>query len=348
LAAVALAAIAPAQAVSLLADSLDRGTSEARGYFRRALGAAAGDTRARSALESLFALESFDERPIAVRVELLRALGPRLGEVAGSAGAFAQTSSDRSFRTRFLLLGPAGELAKRGDARAASFLRDRMLHDQSHHVRAGAASAAAGIAALSPELARALDDSRPRVREAALESLARIDGDAATVQRISVLLASDPWTFVRLAAAQALAGQTSSPQRDAALTEALDDSSTAVRRQVIVALAKSTSQASGERVHALADDPQEPSEIRTTAIWALGQLCRRDSVAVLYKLALRAGVPELPYDRPLGMAALQALGAIHPADLAVRLLPLVRDKRVPQQVRSIAREVIASPRRCPN
>ncbi len=131
-----------------------------------------------------------------------------------------------------------------------------------------------------------------------------------------------------------------------ALGRALDDESVAVRRAVLAAVGKSKSAAAGKRVHAIAEDPEEPSEVRTSAIAALGQMCRKDSVALLDKLALRAGDAELPYDRPLGIAALAALAEIHPADLATTLAPLARDKRTPPQVRAITREAIDHPGRC--
>jgi HEAT repeat protein len=284
-----------------------------------------------------------------MQVDLLRALGPQIGTVTGAAAAFAATATDRSFRTRYLLQQPAAELAKREDRNAVRYLAESMRHDESPHVRARAAQVAVGIAALAEDLAMALSDSEPRVREATLTSLA---GDtkpslsAAVTQRIDASLGSDRWTFVRIAAAQALASQTISPDSETALIRALEDESIAVRRAALTALGKSRTARAGERVHEVADDADAPVEVRTAAIASLGQMCRKPSVPLLYKLALRAGTPELPYDRPLGMAALAALGEIHPADVAEKLLPLIRERRVPQQIRSIARGVVEQPGRC--
>ena len=55
----------------------------------------------------------------------------------------------------------------------------------------------------------------------------------------------------------------------------------------------------------------------------------------------------LPYDQPLGLAALSALGDIKPRDLARRLAPLLsRDPRIPRVIRSIARDTLQKQGRC--
>ena len=93
----------------------------------------------------------------------------------------------------------------------------------------------------------------------------------------------------------------------------------------------------------LADAANESVYVRTAAIRALSDLCHRGAVPLLYKLALRAGYQQLPYDQPLGMAALAALDHIRPDDLSERLAPLLaRNKIVPPQVRAIARGVLTN------
>ena len=78
-----------------------------------------------------------------------------------------------------------------------------------------------------------------------------------------------------------------------------------------------------------------------------GALCRKDAAELLFKLALRTGAQQLPYDRPLGLAALAALGKIKPPDTGRRLAPLLTsDKRMPRLVRIIAKDVIAQPGSC--
>ena len=103
----------------------------------------------------------------------------------------------------------------------------------------------------------------------------------------------------------------------------------------------------GEAIHDIANDAQESVSVRTAAVAALGDMCRKESVQLLYKLALRAGYRQLPYDEPLGMAALAALRAIAPRDRGERLAPLLaKDDRVPHLVRSIAKDIITHDGTC--
>jgi HEAT repeat protein len=188
------------------------------------------------------------------------------------------------------------------------------------------------------------------VRQAALEAIGDRSGApaaAAAQARVRPLLLGDRWTFVRTAAAAALGAGRTEEAGDEALVGALEDQSPLVRAAALRALGSRGSQRAADRVHAVADDPREQLEVRVVAVGTLGQLCRRDAVDLLTKLALRAGLAQLPYDRPLGTAALAALGAIHPDDLATRLAPLLaRDRRIPAHVRLIARDVTERPGSC--
>ncbi|HZO14630.1 MAG TPA: HEAT repeat domain-containing protein, partial [Polyangiaceae bacterium] len=190
-----------------------------------------------------------------------------------------------------------------------------------------------------------------RVREAALEAMAQSPAPVASQveRRIAQLLASDRWTFVRVGAARALGAKPRAASGDQALMAAVtkDGETPTVRAAALTALGQRKSTSAGELVHDVAADAQEPLAVRIAAVDALGALCRRDSAALLYKLALRAGYPELPYDQQLGMAALAALGAIKPPDVALKLAPLLsRDMRVPRAVRMIARDVLIRPGTC--
>ena len=157
----------------------------------------------------------------------------------------------------------------------------------------------------------------------------------------------DTWTFVRIGAAQALAQQDAGGPADKALILALEDKSNKVRRAVLRSLGERKTLAAGEAIHEIADNPKEPVSVRTAAIAALGDLCRMDSVEFLYKLALRAGYQQLPYDQPLGLAALAAIGELVPKDMGERLAPLLaNDERVPRLVRSIAKDVMSRTGSC--
>jgi HEAT repeat protein len=127
----------------------------------------------------------------------------------------------------------------------------------------------------------------------------------------------------------------------------LDDDSPLVREAALRAIGKRKSVAAADQVHDLADNPKQPMRVRVAAINALGALCHTDSAPLLYKLALRAGYAQLPYDQPLGLAALAALGDIKPPNLAQELAPLLsKNKIVPRLIRAIARDVIRSPGAC--
>ncbi|MBI4704630.1 MAG: HEAT repeat domain-containing protein, partial [Deltaproteobacteria bacterium] len=320
-----------------------------RRELRAALGTAARAQRSRAAFRRALELQALGTRPASVRLDLLRALGAEAAGLPEAAAAFAQLcAEDRSFRARYLLQAPAAELARGGDAGARGFLRESLARDPSPHVRAQAARASAGLAALLPELGAALGDAEPRVREAALEALATATGaaaPAATETAVVRLLHTDPWTFVRAAAAGALARRRVSAETDRALGEALADPAPAVRRATLRAIARRRSPATAEPVRRLADQPQETLDVREAAIDALGALCDAESVGLLTKLVQRTAASVLPYDRPLGLAALGALGRIHPPDLDARLAPLV-DRRVEPAIRALARATLRAPGSC--
>ena len=280
-------------------------------------------------------------------MDLLRALGAELATFQGASAALGQTlGSDNSFRTRYLLLGPAGHLARAGDATATGLLEQSLRADPSPYIRAEAARASAGVVSLAPALTRLLEHPAPRVREAALEALASgaakllPQAEALSVQ----LLGSDPWTFVRETAAEAL-GHGDSATAEEALLDALEDQSPLVRTQVVRALGKRKSDAARERLRKVAGGAKEAISVRAAAIVALGEMCDLDSVDLLTKLALRLAAPQLSYDRPLGLAALKTLGRIHPPDFAERIKLLVHPN-VAAPVRKLAATAMREPGGC--
>lgn len=350
-----LADIAPEAAIGAILDVLADGSTapqrpggqdDVRRGLRASLARAANHERdrARRAVDRALSPDSFGERSLVEKIDLLRAIGPGLGRHADASAALAATlQQDASFRTKYLLLEPAAVLATEGDAQAVSLLR-RSLTDESAHLRARAAEVSGPVGVLAGELGTALGDESPRVRRAALAAMT--EGGAAMTatveQEVLRLLQRDRWTFVREEAANALSRRPPSPATDRALIATLGDAPKGVRVAALRALGRRGSTSTAGAILELADAPNESVYVRTAAIRALSDLCHRDAVPFLYKLALRAGYQQLPYDQPLGMAALSALDHIRPADMKERLAPLLaRNKIVPPQVRAIARGVLA-------
>jgi HEAT repeat protein len=343
-----LALNAPAEAVAAIADVLHLASDDQRAELRAALSLAANTRRAKPAVARELAADHFGQRELITRIDLLRAFGPTLATTPGAGAALKQVlATDHSFRTRYLLLAPAGHLARTAEPTAITFLQDTLRADPDRYVRAEAARAGSGIPALAPELGRALHDQGPRVREAALQSLAEGHGPlaAATEPTVGGLLATDPWTFVREAAAAALGAGSSAPGSEAALLTATKDDSSLVRIAALRALGQRKSDDARDRVRAVADEPNETVSVRVAAITTLGQLCDADSLDLLTKLAGRVAAPQLPYDRPLGMAALTALGRIHPADLAARIAPLL-GRHVSAPVRQLGQQLLRDKGAC--
>ncbi len=345
LAARELATLAPAASIAAIASALDGASAPLRARFRDAFAAAARDPRASTALGEAFESQAFSARSVAVRLELLRALGAHLGAVPAARLGFESLTRETSFRTRYLLQEPAAQLARAGDSVAVRFLTESIVRDPSPHVRAQAAQAAAALPGLVEPLGLALDDASPRVREAALGALATANAPLAS-PRVAKLLTADPWTFVRIAAATALGAQSPTDAGAAALVRAIDDPAVAVRRAAILALGATRDSAAGERIAEVAENASQDTEVRMAAVTALGRTCHSESLDYLYKLALRTGAPELGYDKQLGMAALSALAELRPSDRAERLQPILRDGRASVQVKAIVREVIARTGSC--
>jgi HEAT repeat protein len=345
-----LALLAPRDAIPTIVALLDAADADMRRGLRRALAAAAGSPRAKGAVEAELSGDRFSKRPLRTQIDLLRSLGDGLAGFAGAGAALNRTAtSDTTFRSRYLLLGPAACLAAARDPAATAWLKRAIEQDESHHIRAEAARRAGGVAALAPSLSHALQDSQPRVRQGALEALAETGkhADGRAEARAVKLLQGDPWTFVRVEAAHALGGRPRNEAGDRALMNAMEDESPHVRRALLRALGQRKSHIAAQLIHDVANNAKEKQSVRIAAIVALGELCRKDAAPLLYKLALRAGFAQLPYDQPLGLAALAALGDIKPPGLAKQLAPLLgNDKRVPRLVRLIARDVVTREGNC--
>lgn len=342
-AAAELALYAPEQTISLVADHLHQASDEVRRMLRGALATAAKRRRARPRVRAALVSASFAGRPLVTRIDLLRSFGPVLASAEGAPAALRNVlADDRSFRTRYLLQIPAGHVARGGDGTALEFLQRSLLADESPYVRAQAARAAAGLASMAPAVVRALHDRSPRVREAALETLAASSPAVApgAGSSLSALLETDPWTYVRTAAAQALGARAPTPTSDETLMDRLaEEPSSRVRAAILQAMGTRRSRRTISAIREKAEEAQETIAVRKAALRALGTLCDRASVELLTKLAHRAATAQVPYDRPLGEVALRALGKIHPPDLEARIAPLL-DPPVPTNLRRMARSLL--------
>jgi HEAT repeat protein len=355
LAAEELAALAPAEAVPALLDALAHADDNTRRDLRAALARAAGSARAASALRDELAADRLATRTDVVAIDLLRAVGPALVRVEGGAAAFAsQSARATSFRARYLLQGPAAELARAGDATATAFLHRSLRADDDAHVRARAAEAAALVPSLAGPLVEALADPGPRVREAALNAFAdALSGQSGpspaqplAAAALRERLAHDDWTFVRAGAAHTLGALPADVENDRALAAALADTSPDVRGRALEGIGAHHAVAYAAAVQSHQDDPAENLEVRARAMLALAAMCDARSLADWTKLARTAKQPMNDQERRLGTTAIAALGQLHPRDLKDRLLPLL-DADSPPAAREAARAAIEGKGGCP-
>ncbi|MFO0740949.1 MAG: HEAT repeat domain-containing protein [Labilithrix sp.] len=290
-----LASISSSAAWDPIAEQIGKGKPETRHALRAAL---AKSSAPREKLVGLF--QRPDLTPD-MKLDALRALGPRLPEVKPEAqAALAQILAGApDFRTRYLALEPLAQIGDR--ARLVSYART----DAEWPVRARAVELLPGERSVESALA----DPEPRVREAALR--ARVG--------TSVYGLRDEWSFVRVAAAESMGVSKENPR---ALAAALGDPSPKVRAAVVAALGASGARSEAKALRERLDDLKEDVEVRALAARTLGQLCVQDAADRLTKLALLAAHPVDEADERIGNAALDALAMLHPPDLAQRLGPL--------------------------
>ena len=345
-----LALMGPGAAARAIPTLLADPQPEVRAQLRKALAIAAKQRAAEPVLTQLLAEPGFRQRPLVARIDILRALGDSITQYPQAGAALTAAIRDgHNFRSQYLLLPAAAHLAAAGDPHATQMCINSMRRHHNPHLRAHAVSLAANVPQLGAALAQSLSDPHPRVRAAALAALGGASQplSATAAPRVIDLLQHDPWTFVRAQAAHAVAAQPASVQLDKALVEALDDKAWPVRQAALRALGRRHSVASAPNIVDIAQNPKESVDVRAAAIAALGELCHRDSAELLYKLAMRAGYPQLPYDQPLGLAALSALGDIQPPNLALRLAPLLaQDPRIPRVIGAITRDAVGRRGHC--
>jgi len=310
-----LASVAPSQALAPLARVLGQGSPQERAQLRSAFAHAA----AQAAPGEIAVLLAAGGDPDA-RVDLLRAAEGRLGEVSEAADRALDDllGQPPSVRTRYLLVAPTAALARAGDAKDDARLVLWLEHDSDPLVRVHAAEMAGASAKTQAALDAAAKDPEPRVREAALRTVAASRVVPAGSSAIAAL-GHDPWTFVRAAAAEALAMLPASVAADQALDRAVRDKAARVRAVAISALAGHAAVASVGTIRSRLEDTREDVDVRVAAAHALGGLCDLRALDALERLAISGASSPDPNDVALGLAATDALGQLHPADLAKRL-----------------------------
>jgi HEAT repeat protein len=350
-----LSLVAPGVAVETLVPLLPQAKTGLRAEYRAALTKASQSPLAKEATAAKLA----DVRlPLVAGIDLLRAATAQRRGTPEASSAFARLAKpDADFRTRYLLLGPAAELAAVGDPRAEAYLIKSLSSDSDSHVRARASELAADFPSAIEPLSGALGDDDARVRDAALLSIARLTdpGTAKVMQRVwpaapfstaTKLLASDPFTFIRAHAADALVAGPPGDGVDKPLARAMGDLAPLVRGRAIEALGRRKSQAYAAAIREVLDNEEEVADVRARAARALGRLCDQGAADRLTELAQKAASPQASADTiAMATSATAALGQLNPSDLGKRLAPLA-DKAAPRFALEMVRSAVGSQDRC--
>lgn len=352
-AAAELALIAPAESVPVLIEQLATSDDAVRREIRTSLAHAAKNERTWPVLATELERDRFSTRTEAVKVDILRSLGARIANVTGARDAFLTLwAPEAPFRARYLLLGPAAELARKGDERAFGLLTEALLKDENPHVRLRAAQVAGRVPQIQRTLIQAVDDRDVRVREAAVEALGEAGKDASgappsdeLVRALEGRLKKDPFTFVRVRVTTSLGQLPGAPASDRALVTALRDAAPEVRARAIDGLAAHRAKLHVGALQEISDREEEFPEVRARAILALGVLCDASKVDAWTKLARLSVQGMSDGERMIGAAAIAALGDVKPKDLAKRLAPML-DPRSPRNVREAARAALDAPSGC--
>jgi len=338
-----LAAIAPAESLEPIADAVAATGEEDRGT-RAALRGSLAMALKSSPEGKLAALLGDTRRSASARLEMMRAAEGRVVEALAASEATIKELSAGSppMRTRYLVLGPLGELGRAGDRAAATRIADAMARDPDWPVRARAAELAAGVPDVSPSLVNASRDAEPRVREAALLSLSAAATQPGAVDAARAALASDRWSFVKTQAVAVLAKAAPSGDVDSALGGVLRDPSWVVRKAAVDALGVRHASSWRDAVRERMDDEGEAVEVRAAAARALGGVCDVRSLERLTELAHKLATPVTSEEElPIAQGALQGLAALGPADLRQRLAPLL-GPNAPPHVRDAAQRALGT------
>jgi HEAT repeat protein len=170
---------------------------------------------------------------------------------------------------------------------------------------------------------------------------------AGAVDLLAKRLDTDPWTFVRAHAAEALAVAPPGEPANRPLGQALADSSPRVRARAIEALGRRGARTYADAVAARLEDDKEDADVRTRAAQALGRFCDRRFVDRLTEAARRGASPTAPAaTQAVAASAAAALGQLNPPDLGARIAPLVR-REAPALIQEAGKSALEAVERCP-
>ena len=336
-----LALAAPERAVRKILQRLP-GERGRRRLLRDALSLAARDGDGLRAVEALLA----ENPPTDVALDVMRSMGPALGDMRQVADKqLERISKGEAFQTRYLILEPAGELARRGSAAAKALIARSLAHDESPYVRTRAAQLVGNATDYQSELLGALRDTNVRVREAALQALAASN---ATFAESVILerLRDDPWPLVRKAAADSLAVFPPDSRLDERIAAAAHDPSPSVQAAAISSLGVRRARNYAPEVLELFSDSAVAPTVRIAAAKSLGRFCFEGAADALTEATKKLLDPMAEQDdRELGWASLGALGRIAPSNLKERLLPLLSPS-APTRIRQVAGRLLGRAGAC--
>lgn len=323
-----LGLLPPEDAIPALVAGL--GASEAaedRAVYRRGLSRASKRQKSVPTFDAALTGDAFAKLSLVTQVDLLRALGDRIGDTTHGAEAFQSVwSGSDTFRTRYLLLPSAAVLARKGDGFAVASIQSALDKQDEPHLRARAAELSGADAPFANATLAAIGDPEPRVREAALRALPASAIDARQALILATSLSREPWTFVKRATIAALAKVAANAEVDAKLVEAMIyEEQPSVRGDILEALGARGAIAQREAILERALDMGEATPVRIAAIRALGTLCDTASLEDLTKVALVGLGPGSESDAKVAIAAIAAIGALHPADIEKRIGALAKD-----------------------
>lgn len=279
------------------------------------------------------------------KLDVVLALGERVAEAFPEARVVIEEAvASTKLDVRFRAVEPAlrtheASLVTKISSDAEPSVRHRALSIMTQREHA---------AAFDTPAQKALADANPRVRTAAAEYFRAHPEALGTVTPSLFPAAADPWPFVRLAALRALGGAPLAVKQRALATvkERLADQSFDVRRGALEAMNGMPAAWVRDDIMARLDDEDEALPVRSQAARTLGTVC---SVADLDRLTTLAQATLTPVafelEREVGLAAIEALGMIHPADLPKRLAPL-RSPKAPVTLKAAADRALAAPPRC--
>jgi len=312
-AALALAVLAPAEAIDPILAAVDADGGTERAGLRRAVRTAyrGGDQEARGRFSAW--AEGAEAGPAAaVALALAKTEEGALlsAELITGAVGDAERFEDRYRLVKAAAEGRAEPETDRWLAGVATSADEWMLRAE-----ALAALGARSSPALDGAARSALEDEYPRVRVTAATVLA---GRRGTLRAVATLARRDPWPMVRGAATEALA---SVPDARPILLASLGDRAQSVRAAAVRALTargdRSAAEAIGER---LGDDDEWPEVIQASIAYARA-VCVQSLVDPLVGVLRRGMRPNAwAPDVDLAVLAVQVLGVLggEDAEAAVR------------------------------